>query len=105
MNYKSRRAKATDIPESVKHIAYARDEGKCLWCGKPGLPNAHLVSRAQGGLGVEENIITLCVECHNAMDNGSDTERARSMRKHAEEYLQSIYPGWSREKVTYSKWT
>lgn len=34
-NYKSKRAKATDIPPEVKKAVYERDRGLCVICGMP----------------------------------------------------------------------
>lgn len=46
------RTKACSITKKVKMIVYERDEGLCIFCGKPGNPVAHVISRAHGGLGV-----------------------------------------------------
>ena len=45
---KSKRSKLTDIPKEVKEIVFKRDNGKCILCGKDGLPNAHFIRRSQG---------------------------------------------------------
>ena len=100
MRYHSKRSKATDIPQSVKIIVYARDEGLCILCGRPGLPNAHYVARAQGGLGMEENIITACPVCHQRLDNSTDRKR---MKLIAAEYLREKYPGWDERNLVYRK--
>ena len=98
-----RRTKATNIPQDVKRAVYKRDRERCVLCGgwvTPECANAHVINRSQGGLGVEQNIITACWRCHNEMDNGkSGTE----LRKKAVEYLKSKYDGWTRESVTYRK--
>ena len=61
---KSKRSKATDIPMSVKKKVWERDCGRCVVCGNHCnvMPNAHYIPRSKGGLGIEENIITLCTE-------------------------------------------
>ncbi len=100
MRYKSKRSKATDIPQSVKIIVYARDEGMCIFCGRSGLPNAHYVARSQGGLGIEENIITACPVCHQRLDNSTDRKR---MKLIAAEYLREKYPGWDERNLVYRK--
>lgn len=64
------------------------------------MPNAHIVPRSQGGLGIEENIVTACIGCHFKMDNS--TERKKYLRL-AEGYLKTIYPGWRREQMIYTK--
>lgn len=66
----------------------------------PGRGEAHIIARSQGGLGVEENLLTVCRICHDKMDN--TTDRAEMIAK-AEYYLKSIYPYWSRELLTYKK--
>ncbi len=69
---KSRRSKACDIPQSVKKKVWERDEERCVVCGNhQAMPNAHYISRAHGGLGIEQNIVTLCQTCHHEYDNSS----------------------------------
>lgn len=98
---KHRRTKATDIPHSVKMIVSERDNGCCIFCGSQGLPEAHVVSRAHGGLGIETNIVTVCRTCHHMMDNSPLRKEYISI---AEMYLRSKYPGWKRETQIYNKW-
>ena len=56
---KTKRSQATDIPMSVKQKVWERDGGRCIICGNAYnvMPNAHILSRAKGGLGIETNII------------------------------------------------
>ena len=95
----NRRTKALDIPQKVKRVVLDRDE-YCIWCGRQGAPNAHYISRAQGGLGIEENVLTLCTDCHRRYDQSTD--RAM-MREYFREYLMSKYPEWDERKLTYRK--
>ena len=63
---KSKRAKACDISKKVKDRVWERDGGRCIICGSPyAMPNSHYIRRSQGGLGIEENIVTMCLCCHN----------------------------------------
>ena len=101
MNYKSKRSRATDIPIAVKMDVFERDSGCCIFCGRPGLSNAHFISRAQGGLGIEENIVTACPLCHLAMDN---SDKRSIYLQRAEEYLRSKYPNWDKGRLVYNKW-
>lgn len=97
-----KRTKASQIPKKVKEIVYKRDGERCLICGRwvpPECACAHFVSRARLGLGIEQNILTLCHECHYALDNG---EVGRNQLR---EYLESKYPGWTEKEVIYNKWT
>lgn len=98
---KSRRTKATDIPSTVKEIVYARDNGLCIWCGRPGQPWCHFIARSQGGLGIPENIITGCNECHSAYDQTTQRDMYRQVAK---DYLRSKYPDWDETKLVYDKW-
>lgn len=100
MSYKTKRAKATDIPQKVKRAVWERD-GHCVFCGNPyASPNAHYISRAQGGLGIEENVITLCACCHDRYDNSIDR---KSMREFFRDYLKSKYPNWKEEDLYYKR--
>lgn len=94
------RKKYTAIPKAVKEKVYERDGGRCVFCGRPGLPEAHYVSRARGGLGVERNILTLCRPCHDAMDNGKYGGQFRVLAK---AYLKKWYPDWDESKLIYKK--
>lgn len=103
MNYKSKRSKLTDIPESVKKKVFERDGGKCIYCGsRNGIPNAHYKPRSQGGLGIEQNIVTLCLKCHHDYDNGILREK---IGNYIREYLKSIYGAmWNETDLLYNKW-
>lgn len=99
---KSKRAKACDIPKKVKDIVWERDNHQCIICGSPqAMPNSHFIRRSQGGLGIEENIVTMCFRCHNMYDQGSDR---RAIEAYTENYLKSKYPDWDRKNLTYKKW-
>ena len=99
---KSKRAKACDITKKVKDIVWERDGGKCIICSSHyAMPNSHFIRRSQGGLGIEENIVTMCQRCHMMYDQGADR---RTIEAYIEEYLKSKYPNWNREKLVYRKW-
>lgn len=98
--YQSKRSQATDIPLEVKKKVWERDLERCVFCGnRYAFPNAHIVPRSKGGLGIEENIITLCPECHHRMDH--TTERGKLLLM-AETYIKNFYPEWKEEEMTYS---
>ena len=96
-----RRTKALQISPKVKKIVYERDGGLCIFCKGCGDPVCHFVSRGQGGLGIEENIICACAECHRMMDQTTNRDRMKSI---AREYLKSKYPNWNEEELYYKKW-
>lgn len=107
---KSKRAKAVDIPMSVKKKVFARDKGRCVVCGNSYnvMPNSHYIPRSKGGLGIEENIVTLCSEmtlnkCHRKYDFGTKEEREIIGNK-IKKYLKSKYDNWDEKKLIYKKW-
>lgn len=104
-----RETKRTMIPQAVKKAVYRRDRGRCVLCGCLGEPVAHVVRRSQGGMGIEENIVTLCPACHRAYDEGAGLERLgrgttrESLYCCLVAYLKGFYPDWSRENMIYHK--
>ena len=100
---KSGRTKATSIPIEVKRKVYERDNGCCIMCGVPvyeGAASAHVIPRSRGGLGIEENIVTLCLECHRAYDQ---SKQRLTMYGRILDYLDKFYPDWDRDKVIFKK--
>lgn len=107
----SKRTEAVSIPSQVKKAVAERDsvDGHpcCIWCGKPApttnpiaFSNAHYMSRGQGGLGIEENILTLDWECHLRYDQSGHREEMREFFKN---YLKSKYPDWDEDNLIYRK--
>lgn len=106
---KSKRSKATDIPMNVKLKVWERDKHSCVVCGNNYnvMPNAHYISRAKGGLGIEENIVTLCTEftknkCHRKYDFGTKEER-QIIHDKIKKYLQNKYNNWNEDNLVYKK--
>ena len=97
-----KRTRALAISPKVKRLVWERDGGQCVLCGAPGDPVAHYISRAQGGLGVEQNILTLCQHCHRAYDQGCYRAAIRVVLR---EYLAARYPDWDEEKLIYRRET
>ena len=98
---KSKRAKACDITQKVKDIVWLRDGGRCIICGSGcAMPNSHFIRRSQGGLGIEENIVTMCLFCHRAYDQGP---QRGVIAAYTANYLKSKYPNWNPEKLIYKK--
>ena len=100
--YKSKRSKACDISLKVKKIVWKRDEEKCICCGsKNASPVCHFIPRSKSGLGIEENIVTLCTNCHRNFDH---TDFRPEYRNYIRAYLQTKYPNWNEESLVYRKW-
>ena len=62
----------------------------------------HIVPRSQNGMGVEQNGVLGCAYHHREMDNGNKGLRPEMIRI-LEDYMRDLYPGWTRESVTYHK--
>ena len=96
-----RRTKALAISPRVKQIVWERDGERCVVCGSHyAAPCAHFIARSQGGLGIEENIVTLCQNCHYAFDFGTERETIAEI---ARAHLQSHYPDWNDDNLIYRK--
>lgn len=106
-----KRTAALSIAKAVKQAVAARDSVDgwpcCIWCGRPAPPRAplafscaHYISRAQGGLGIQENILTLCPDCHANYDA---TENRAEAREYFKAYLSRKYQGWQEELLVYKK--
>ena len=99
---KTKRSKACDIKQNVKYKVYLRDNCKCILCGSAyGMPNAHYISRAQGGLGIEKNIVTLCLDCHHKFDQ---TTHRKEIKEYIKRYLSLMYKDWNEEELYYKKY-
>lgn len=99
---KSKRTKAVDITQKVKKIVWERDNHCCIICGSPyAMPNAHYLSRGQHlGLGIEQNIVTLCINCHQAFDQSTKHSEYKEFIKN---YLMSKYADWNEADLVYRK--
>lgn len=96
-----KRTRALDIPKKVKDEVWERDGHQCILCGSPrAMPNAHYIARSHGGLGIPENVVTLCLACHDRYDNSAGRPW---IREKIRKYLSSQYDGWSESKLVYRK--
>lgn len=101
MSSKHKRTKACEISKKTKLFVYERDRGCCIFCGKNGLPEAHIIPRSQGGLGCAQNIVTACRECHDKLDNSPERKEMLAL---AIKYLKLFYPKWKREDFIFDKY-
>ena len=96
------RTKATSIPPKVREQVEERDGHVCVFCHSPNARGeAHYIRRSQGGLGIPENLLTLCRMHHRYLDEGPNKEY---YQEKAREYLKSKYPNWDESKLVYNKW-
>lgn len=95
------RKKNTDISSRSRNEVHRRDECRCVYCGRTDKPIelAHFISRSQGGKGVPQNLISLCIDCHRSFDGAGRND----MRDFLADYLKSHYPGWNERDQIYRK--
>jgi 5-methylcytosine-specific restriction endonuclease McrA len=98
---RSRRTKEVSISQKVKEEVFKRDNGKCIFCGRDGLPECHYIKRSQNGLGIAKNIFTGCRECHTKFDESKYRE---DMIPIAKKYFESIYSDWKEEELYFHKY-
>ena len=108
----NKRTKELQFSTQTKQELLERDKG-CFFCQRGihmigSLPSdrsildpMHIVNKSQGGLGVLQNGVIGCRWHHTLLDNSSFNEEMRTI---AENYLEVLYPGWTRESVTYKKY-
>lgn len=99
---KTKRSKACDITQAVKKKVWERDGERCIVCGsRYAMPNAHFIPRSRGGLGIEQNIVTLCQCCHYNYDHTTERE---AFREYIKNYLKGKYGAeWDESKLIYKK--
>ena len=101
----SKRSKACEISQKTKLIVWERDNHKCIICKRyvpVSCANAHFIKRSQGGLGIEQNIVTLCLNCHYEEDFGQNTKLYEEQIKN---YLKDYYgSNWSISDLIYKKY-
>lgn len=100
-NCSSKRSKACDITPKVKAAVWERDRQRCVLCGnREAMPNAHFIPRSKGGLGIQENIVTLCCNCHRKYDQ---TTQREALKVEIRDYLKSKHKDWDESKLVYRR--
>lgn len=101
---KHKLTKATEIPKKIKLIVWERDEHKCIFCHNPvtwHFANSHYIKRSHLGLGIEQNIMTNCCECHKRFEESKYREE---MKEIAKNHFQEKYENWKEEDLIYKKY-
>jgi len=95
----NKRTKALSISPSVRKVVMERDEGRCIVCGSTYSPTlAHYKNRGSGGLGIEQNLVVLCLQHHFDTDQTIHRKRYLELIKG---YLKQKYPDWNEDKLKY----
>ncbi len=110
---KRKPAHCTEYTKKAREAIYRRDGDACFFClrgyhpAPQGMCGArevmHIVPRSRMGMGVEQNGVCGCSWHHAMMDNGN-RGLGPEMVGMLEEYMRGMYPGWTRESVTYKKY-
>lgn len=95
---RSKRSLATGIPKHVRQEVLVRDR-RCVICGSMHqIEIHHLVERSRLGMGVDNNLVSLCRQCHRDIHNG-DTGKKTFIRN----YLERLYPDITDNMRKYKK--
>ena len=94
----------TNIMRRTRRLVLSRDGVEdtpcCVYCGSNhNIELAHYIPRSRGGMGIAQNLVCLCSECHRKQHNG-DKDIEDFMRK----YLMCLYDTWSESELIYDKW-
>lgn len=96
--------KATAISKETKKKVWERDNMACIYCGRQ-VPVecacSHFIKRSHLGLGIEQNIVTACPNCHYKYDF---SDNYREMYKYTWNYLLKKYGTLDKEKLVYHKY-
>lgn len=81
---KKRKERGRIKPETYRKV-FERDNGQCVLCGRAdSLQCHHHVYRSQLGEGTENNLVMLCIRCHELAHSSKAT------RERIGEYLQKV---------------
>lgn len=99
-----KQTKAKAISTKTKKRVWDRDGGGCIICGNPNAdPSCHYIRRSQGGLGIEQNIVTLCQTHHRLLDSPNTPIERSLYRRMVKDHLDRHYPDFQDEKRVYRK--
>lgn len=97
---KSKRTVATNFTIKIKQEVLYRDR-HCIFCGDTAnLTVAHYVPRSQGGLGIPQNLVIACWDCHLKLDQ---SVRRKKLLLFTKLHLKSKYPDWEKINLKYQK--
>ncbi len=100
---KHKSTKATEIPKKVKMTVWERDKHCCIFCGTPvpwNMANSHFIKRSHLGLGIEQNIMTNCLTCHEKFEK---EPKDGWMHEKARRHFKECYEGWDEDSLIYKK--
>ena len=99
----SKVTKATDIPKNVRQEVLMRDRGRCIFCGTMDNLQCHhyLYRKPHLGMGIKENLVMLCINCHDRLHKH---DKGFVLRNFVKDYLDKHYPGFKDKDRVYRKY-
>lgn len=94
------RSKALQITPEVREIVKERDGQMCILCPSKADDFAHIIEKSAGGLGIEENVASLCRTCHTKYDRYINREWYENK---IAEYMNNQYENWQNINRVYQK--
>lgn len=70
----------TTVP-LTRRAVFARDGGRCVYCGAPATSLDHVMPKSKGGQHVWENVVSACRRCNHAKADRVITELGWRMRR------------------------
>lgn len=110
----TKETRSREFKPKTRKLIIERDE-TCIFCkmgyhmedverkGQGPFSIMHYISRAQNGLGIEQNGALGCQTHHDMLDNGYQGRRSE-MLELFEEYMIEKYPDWNKKDLVYRKW-
>ena len=65
----------------TRRAVFARDDGRCVYCGAPATSIDHVVPKSRGGQHVWENVVSCCRRCNHAKADRTISDLGWRMRR------------------------
>lgn len=65
----------------TRRAIFARDHGKCVYCGSPAATIDHVLPRSRGGRHVWDNVVAACRRCNHVKADRTLTELGWTLRR------------------------
>jgi 5-methylcytosine-specific restriction endonuclease McrA len=99
------RTKATDIPKTTRRDVLVRDNGRCIIPTCNTMFNLqchhHIPRKPHLGLGVQENLVMLCLHCHDKVHSHDPNSK---FKNYIQSYLDNLYPEFDNEMRKFKKY-
>lgn len=95
-----------NIDNTTRKRVYRRDGWRCALCDSTRYIQVHhIVPRGKGGPGTEQNLITLCADCH-ALAHGTDLRGFGASPEDVQQaIIEYIADRYAEEGIIWNPWT